>query len=752
MPMKIKYRLTFLHKFLCIVLLFVSVCSFLNKEAYLKEFTYGVQGIGFPYLQAGEYVLDVCCESAPKSNEIIIYSDDLISDENVPGVELVREKIGKSAGAYRIALELEEDTYNVNLRTACDGEGKNYITGVALQSVQLQNKDNYLVAALCGVLAVLVLLLGWYVPVEKYAEPAVLIVLGLLASIPLFADFMVGGDDLGFHVARLEAVYKGLRAGEFPVYLGSTQMGGFGTLSATMYPQLFLYPFAFLRFAGVSLMLCYKLLLVCVNVCSAFTGYYSVKNICKSDKIAFWASVFFTFSLYRLTNIYFRAALGETLAMVFLPLVLWGMYEVMWGNYKKWYILAIGVSGVLHSHVSSVVMCLLFLITELVVWLVATVRTGRGEMWKRILSGVKAAGITVLLNAFFLVPFLFFSGEDLQCFDMPNKLSDTVVYFSQMFSMFASAQGADMDPGSTVGEMPHTIGVVFLLGAILLCMEALREQKEDIAFQVGKRCLIYGVMAILLTSWLFPWDAVQKIEILRGAVTSLQFAWRFFAPASLFFSITAAVGLVHFAEKEIVTDSTIQRFDRSWVYGLFAALLICSTSYFFTMKGNVPSQYSDKMEFNGYGYTDAMYMYSDGESFKALNLEYNRSDAYISTVYGTEVEYSNLEREGMQLQVDIDVPVDADDYLLFPFYYYPGYEILINGEKAEVLWMAYRVACKLPTDASRIKVSYKGMPTFTVGNIVSVLTVGCIIVYNIVILIKKKRSTVPFDTKEDNVL
>lgn len=737
--MKIKYKLNFVHKLLCVFFLLLGIFSFQHLEAYQKEFIYGEQGKGFSFLQKGDYVLDIYYEASPKDNEIIVYTENLTNEKNQPEVEFLRLDAGKEGGKISTTLKLDRDTYGVNLKTASDRQGKDYISRVAIQSVQLQNRDNYLLGLIFILGALLILLLGMYVPLEKYAEPAMLIVLGLAASMPLFSDFIVLSEDLGFHVARMEAVFQGMRAGEFPVYLGSTQMGGFGMLSATMYPQLFLYPFAILRFFGVSLMLCYKLLVVCMHIGSAFTSYFSAKKLCKSAKIGFWASVFYTFSIYRLTNTYFRAAIGETLAMVFLPLVIWGMYEVLWGNHKKWYLLALGVGGVLQSHVSSVAMCVFFLLIELVVWLISSKRTDFG---KRILAGIKATVMTILVNASFLVPFLFFSGEPLQCFDMPNQLSETVVYFSQMFSLFAQAQGKDMDTGSTVGEMPHTIGVVLLLGAVLLCVMSLKEKEKREDMQVGKRCLVYGLMAVLMASWLFPWEKVQNIPLLHAVITSLQFAWRFFGPASALLSIAAAVGVVRFGERvSTVGDADGEKHvsDRRWVYGLVAVLTVCSTSYFFGMKGFVSEQISDKMEFNGYGYTDSMYMYSDGESFKAHHLEYSRRDSYIIAPYSTEVEYSNYQREGMKLQVTVNNLQNGEDYLVFPFYYYPGYEILVDGEPVEVLSFISRVACELPEGTADIEVYYRGQSSFTVANWVSLLTVMGIVIYNILLLVNKKK-------------
>lgn len=743
--MKIKYKLTFLHKFLCIVLLVLAVLLLGKSQAYQKEFTYGSQGTGVSFLQEGDYVFEVYYNAAPAQNEIIIYSDALTNAENQPRTELKREKVGTDAGVIQILVELKQDTRDIVLTTMQDTTEQAYISRVVLQSVQLQNRDHYLLSILCLLGAATILLLGWFVPSQRYSEPAFLLVLGILASMPLFADFILSGDDFGFHVARLEAVYQGLKAGEFPVYLGTNKMGGFGMLSSTMYPDLFLYPFACLRFLGVSLMLCYKLVLVLINIGSAFTSYYAAKSICKSSKIGLWTSVFYTFALYRLTNLYFREALGETLAMVFLPLVIWGIYEVLWGDEKRWPILALGVSGVLQSHVLSAEMCVFFLVIEVLVWLECKKHK---QVGKRILAGLKATGITLLLNAFFLVPALFFGGEELQCFDMPNQLSETVVYFSQMFSLFAAAQGKDLVPGSTVEEMPHTIGTVLLLGAILFCIEMGKEREEKQEMQVAKRCLIYGALALLLSSWLFPWDKVQEIEFLHDAVTSLQFAWRFLGPASALLSVTAAVGVVRFAEGEHNVSEKIVSFRESggmleghhqWIYGLCAALVVCGTSYFFSMKGSVPAQYSDKMEFNDFGYTDSMYMYSDGESFKAYHLDYDWSDAYIKAC-GTDVKYSDYERQGTRLHVTCEAAQGVDDYLLFPFYYYPGYEILVDGEPVEVLNLFSFVACKLPAGTVQIDVAYVGMPAFAVANWVSLLTVVGIAIYKIALFAKKKKS------------
>ena len=52
--------------------------------------------------------------------------------------------------------------------------------------------------------------------------------------------------------------------------------------------------------------------------------YYSSILIFKKKQIAWLSALLYTFSLYRLTDIYVRGALGEILALVFFPLIISG--------------------------------------------------------------------------------------------------------------------------------------------------------------------------------------------------------------------------------------------------------------------------------------------------------------------------------------------------------------------------------------------------------------------------------------------
>lgn len=154
-----------------------------------------------------------------------------------------------------------------------------------------------------------------------------------------------------------------------------------------MYPELFLYIPAVLCIGGVSVSTAYKFLLLCINLATAGIGYYSFRRVFDSDKLGLVCALFYLVNPYRLVNMYHRAAVGEALAQVFLPLLFWGVYELVCRDYKKWWICTAAATGIIQSHILSVEMCLIFVALFVVL---AISCWWKHERAKRMLAAVKA--------------------------------------------------------------------------------------------------------------------------------------------------------------------------------------------------------------------------------------------------------------------------------------------------------------------------------------------------------------------------
>ncbi len=790
------------------VLAVIGIYLLMNAGPYKKEWDNNLNPLQLGFLQEGEYTIEITYEDSPEGNRILVWSDEMADAYNQMGLLLAEQEIKGGSGVVHVPLSLEHPAYGVRVRTMLDEEDAGYLAKVLIQSNHLVYKDNYVLGAV--VILTGVLLAVWFGRMnrslasdgvwpwqkmflgypEKYSMPLVLAGLGLLASLPLLSDALLWGDDTAFHLVRLEGIYQGIRTGDFPVRITPQQMEGYGSLTAAMYPQLFLYPVALLRFLGVSLMVSYKILLVLINIATAFGAYYAAANVCESRKIGLWMSILYTFSVYRLSNIYVRGALGEGLAMVFLPLVIWGVYEVLWGK-GRWMILVLGMTGMLESHVLSTQLCVLFMGAELVFWLCSRKKQQFG---KRFWNGCKAVLVTVLLNASFLLPFLYFCGEDFQCFHMPLETFEHAAYFSQLFSLFPSVGGASLGLGTTQHEMPITIGGVLLAGVILflfLLGKSGGSQSEgnsqlegndsgrtegkgnsqpgsdDSGWTEGKgnsqpgsngsgrsegngsrrgwqgagmHCFVYGGIAILMSSWLFPGEKLVQWEALRSFFTTLQFSWRFLGPATVCWSLTAAIGIVgvsegafeHCLRQDVDADEEKRTGrihgegegtgGRRMIYGMMAVLVAAASFYFFDQLAQEREQRADKMELEGMSNGDGMYLYRDSEKFRAIQLDYHRREAVIRTDQGGGMKYADYRKEGSHIHVEVTPVGKGADILLFPLYWFPGYEITVNGESVPVFPQDTLVACRAPVEKAVIEVRYGGFPAFRAADIVTLVT------------------------------
>ena len=665
----------------------------------------------FDYIRQGGYTLTVSCTPpGDQANRVTVFSDAATNTSGKAGVIIAQADLAPGQTSVSIPLSLEEGLYAVCIATDLDTEDSSYVTGAHLESNGILYRDGAFLGCLCFAAAFLLAVVFLKIPREKYIYPLGAVLIGLLAGIPLYADFILIGMDLTFHILRIEGIYQAIASGDFPVRLNPLQMSGYGYLSPTMYPQMFLYPAAVLRFLNVSIFTCYKLLLTIFNIVTALIAYYAAKHMTKSDKIGILASFLYTFSAYRLICLYLRASLGEVLAMAFYPLLLWGIYECLWGE-KRWFIAVLGMTGILGTHVLSIEMCALFVILELLWWLCSRKKS---DVKKRIIAGMKAVAVTILLNFFFIVPFLYFSAQNLKCFEQYNISAISVLYFSQMFSLFLRADGASIPRGTTLHEMSLTVGTALLVGlsAFFVWSGKHAQETRKNNHMTGVHCAAYGLLSLYLTSWLMPWGAlIVRFPLIDRLSASLQFVWRFLGLASLFLVFCASIALISLWE---------ERKELSWLTGAVVVLCLVSSWSFFDELTNLDRQSLNLMAMEGTSDVDELYLYT-----YSSRLDFSRETAEPRTANETPVTFSDYRKKGTHISTNVTPLVEnEDDFLIFPLYYYPGYEIKVNGEKTEVFCVDSLTACRLPSAQSKIEIRYTGLPVFWAADFISLLTIS----------------------------
>ena len=209
--------------------------------------------------------------------------------------------------------------------------------------------------------------------------------------------------------------------------------------------------------------------------------------------------------------------------MTFLPLIVVGVYLIY--NSKKprineWIYLALGMSGIILSHVLT---CEIVVVNLIILCIVLLKRTLKKE---RIMAFIKAAIMCLVLTIWYLLPFIdyFVSQETIvQAGDL-RLLDNSSQEIIDIFQLFASGNE---------GWKCITLGAALILslGITLYCLYkySSKEGNEKAIFCI-KIFSAFGIVNTLFICKFFPWGSIQQILGIDGLgyqVGSIQFSWRF---------------------------------------------------------------------------------------------------------------------------------------------------------------------------------------------------------------------------------
>lgn len=160
---------------------------------------------------------------------------------------------------------------------------------------------------------------------------------------------------------------------------------------------------------------------------------------------------------------------------------------------------------------------------------------------------------------------------------------------------------------------------------------------------------------------------------------------------------------------------------------------------------------ADKMEIAESDLCDALYMYSNSDKFEALHLDYRRNRAVVKSYLGTEISCENYVKKGTCISVDIAASgtILENDYIQFPLYYFPGYEIEIDGQRIDAEVKNRLVACPVPDDRVHIEVKYNPPLIFDIANMITLLTALSMMGYGIFVLLRRRKAN---EVQENRIL
>ncbi len=537
------------------------------------------------------------------------------------------------------------------------------------------------------------------------------LILAFISTLPLLVDFLSEADDLSFFLWRIEGIADALREGQFPARINTAYYNGYGHADLIMYPNLILYIPALMRLAGISMLRAYEYTCFFISFITAYITFWTVRRHFISNLTGYIATTFYTLSLYRLSNLFQRGALAEYISMAFLPLVLYGIFEITFSEKPKSRYLILGMTGLLSSHIIStffgVIICLVVIICGIRNYIMDK---------RRIVALINAIFITFLLNLWFIIPLLWYHNIPFCIYSDFMRLEPHAVYLPQLFASFIPGSGRSIALGSTEGESGISLGLLFLLtiAAFLLIKSEIKKDRNNDQYRKlvnkGDVFLKACIVSTVLASVIFPWYITTSLPGPLRIFKPVQFAFRFNVFSCIFFSLLAAVTAVIFYRLYLSGKCS-----KSAFVGICLCLAVINVapwmdSYTYYRKTVMDNKYSVYPDF-----IKADYWTSPDD--------YSRLTGSLPVVISSNEKSTITDYQKTGTHISFLYSGNDNDEIVLPLYYYPGYQAEINGKKIDYTKSPENlIKINMMGNAGKVDVRYMEPWFLLLGDIVTLLT------------------------------
>lgn len=479
--------------------------------------------------------------------------------------------------------------------------------------------------------------------IDKSKILGIILILTFLISIPYLNFEPITTHDISYHTNRIIAVSDELKAGHFPVLIYSNLLDGFGYASPLFYPELFLYIPAILTALGLNFLTSYKLFTMLTTFFTLLFTFYSANHIFKKKNIAWTITILYGTAFYRLADIYERGAIGEVLAIVFLPIIICGLYEIIFGENKRWWIICFGIFGLINSHVLTFAMSIILIIT---ICLINVLRIFKDK--KRLITLIIAGVISILLIFSFALPYLEQSNSDK--FNVDEK-----IYSGAFLQSYSVSLKELINNRFGIGDFYKGIGTILLILPvfIIVCKD------KDNQTRFMKQLFVIGFVVLLVSTSIFPWEALcNKFN----SITTLQFPYRLNIISTLLFSFVGGYALCQIIGNKLELNKLVYILLILFTLNLLSSLNINSGN--FTEETIIKSAPVGNGEYKPYALKQ--------KDTKVHNIANEEEIEFTKISSKMQFEYTNKEDEMI---------------IHIPLAYYKGYIAYLedeNGNKTEL--------------------------------------------------------------------
>ena len=640
---------------------------------------------GWMHLPAGEYRLRwvISCDG-----------DNILRLTNTNDATITPSEFAIPAGAGdgELHFTVEEDCEDFKIEFEFAAGTYMDIYQVKLYTPEYQDDAFTLLFFAVGA-SILWLMIGTGRLTRENMAPVLFIALAvLIGSAPALKTTFVIGHDGTYHMARLLNLADGLKNGQFPVRMGGFAYDGYGGVMSVFYPDTFLYPFALMILGGASAVYVCNVFSVALNIGAALSMYAAAKRLFEKRWAATGASILYTLASYRVVNVFTRIAFGEALAMVFLPLFLVNLYDVVCGDARRWKGLALSAACIFCSHMITTLLCAVLAAGFCLLHIRKII------LQKRLLPLVKAVLVCLLLCLYRIGPLVMYSMQGLGADDLFRNITEFSVELGQVLMMNAGSITRETN-NPQVMDFSVEIGLPLMIGAALALYAALQKEERGKSEWAALKLVAGGALMTIAATDFFPWGAVSLLT--QGQVGCIQFTWRLLILATPMLALAGGYGLCEFGGK---------RQDAAAVAALSMAV-ICVMPIFsseiqnpiYVEKGVIISPFM--------GRSFPEYTYSDTTDFLAIRKRSVEIDG--------DAEMADYEKRSTTITAQVSARTESR--ITFPLFDYDGFRATVDGREIAVeRGSNNRVSVVLPAGTSgALKIWFAGKWWWRVGDAIS---------------------------------
>ena len=356
----------------------------------------------------------------------------------------------------------------------------------------------------------------------------------LFCMLPNLMPGIPQASDEPFHLARIQSLADGLRAGIFPVKVHPQLCYSLGYGVGFFYDNALLYFPAVLVLLGLSLELAYKIFIFCLFIAIGAGMYVAVYHLTRQKELSILCSCLYLLSSRIVGQLYVDFTLGNLCGAVFAPLAIAGAY--LWlTKQSDLSLFIIGFTGLLYTHaittLLSFVACVLLFLFHL-----------RRLFHRKVIRGFLLSSVLILLlTAAYWLPML--QQFHVQLYKSAGPWTTEERNVVSLTGLLRGSRGLGI-----------LIVLIFFLalGLFLYLLSHRKQHSRDALYDCGTFLASGAILALLPCCHAF-W------HLLNRKISLIQFPARLFLPASILilFAYATAVAEVNHPVQRSVAFNTL---------------------------------------------------------------------------------------------------------------------------------------------------------------------------------------------------